>query len=97
MSELVPSGEIALYFHNNYCVPEFIPRGIHKPHEAIEHIPIWTFYVDYFDREGLDNLTSEEVVKAFFDVLEWDYTKDPWPGHPNPDLVIERIIENRNE
>lgn len=88
---MVLSADLAKYFHDNYCVTEFIPRGIHKPHEYVGHLDIWSFYADRLNEEGLENSTPEEVVKAFFDVLKWNYEKDPWPGHPSPDLLIGRL------
>ena len=93
---MVKAGELALYFHDNYCVPFFIPKGIHKPHEFVGHIPIWEYYAEIINAAGQNDLTNEEVINAFFQVLSWNWDAEPWPGHPNPIDVVEQILENRS-
>jgi hypothetical protein len=87
--------DIALAAHE-ICLTRLIDSGLSKPHDFPQHLDTGGWYARAFNEAGLEDVTGKEVVNSIFGVVNWDFNS-PWPGHPDPQLVIERYKEQQND
>lgn len=83
--------DFAIAIHK-ICEKDLIPFGRSPEHDLSGHAATSKWYVDAINTAGLD-VTGEEAVNAAFAVNGWQGPEHPWPGHPNPEDVINYLIE----
>lgn len=85
---IIPA-EIAEAAHK-ICTEILIPKGLSPKHPVTQHNDTTRFYAQVLNERGIQ-ASPEEIVNAI--VGDWD--KDsPWKGHPDPEIVIERLNNN---
>jgi hypothetical protein len=86
---MVLAADISYAVHE-ICEKTLIPNKISPPHTVTMHQATAGYYADYINGAGLGHVTGEEVARAVIAAADWD-ASSPWPGHPAPELVVEKL------
>lgn len=88
---MVKPYEVAVAAHE-VCLTKLIPSGMSPPHDFPSHLPTAEYYANEINKANLEGMTGGAIVRAIIAVTGWDMTS-LWPGHPNPEDVLNYLKE----